>query len=161
MRESRATGARPWRIISTVIATLLLAACAATVQLAATDEDMAAKAFAPAPGMANVYVTRESRFTGSAVLFQLVVDQKVVGGIAPGTYHLVSVAPGPHTISVTTNENQSMQQIDAVAGQSYFFEVRPKMGLISARVEVAALAEAEGQAAVAENSLAQGIGTME
>ena len=157
MRRDKSAGGGPWRICTTAIALLLLSACAATVELAAPAADQAAKTFAPAAGMANIYVTREDRFTGSAVLFQLIVDQKVVGGLAPGTYHLIPVAPGPHTISVTTAENQSMQQLDAVAGQSYFFEVRPKMGLVSARVEVATMTDVDGRAAVGANSLAQGI----
>ena len=157
MRRIKSAGVYPWRVCAAVLALSLLSACAATVELAAPAADQAAKTFAPTAGMANIYVIREDRFTGSAVLFQLIVDQSVIGGLAPGTYHLMLVAPGPHTVSVTTSENQSMQQIDAVAGQSYFFEVKPRMGLVAARVEVTAMTAADGRAAVAANFLAQGI----
>ena len=150
-----------WKFLTVASALVLLAGCAATVELAEPDEDQAAKAFVPAAGQANIYVTRKDQFTGSAVLFQLVVDQRVIGGIAPGTYHLVSVAPGPHTVSVTTSENQSMEEVEAVAGESYFFEVRPKMGWIAARAEVSRMSDAEGRAAVSENSLAEGITTID
>lgn len=145
------------RTLAGLTALLVLAGCAATVELAAPDEDLAAKSFTPAEGMANIYVTRKDQFTGSAVLFQLVVDQTVVGGIAPGTYHLVSVEPGRHTISVTTAENQSVEEIEAEAGRSYFFEVKPKMGWMAARAEVKPLSEAEGRVAISENALAEGI----
>ena len=112
--------------------------------------------FVPVEGDANIYVTRKNQFTGSAVLFQLVVDQKVIGGIAPGTFHLITVGPGRHTVSVTTAENQSTQELDAMAGENYFFEVKPKMGWVAARVEVVRLAESDGRAAISENSLAEG-----
>ena len=157
MRNFKLVGTSAWRIVAGAILVTFLAGCAATVDLAAPEEDLAAKSFVPAEGEANIYVTREDQFTGSAVLFQLVVDQRVIGGIAPGTYHLIRVEPGHHTISVTTSENQSIEEVDAVAGRIYFFEVEPRMGWIAARAEVEPLTEAEGRAAVAENVLAEGI----
>jgi uncharacterized lipoprotein YajG len=147
-----------WKVAVCALAILLVSGCAATVELASTSEDEAAKTFVTPQGEANIYVTRKDKFTGSAVLFQVVVDGRVEGGIAPGTYHVVTVTPGTHSVSVTTAENQSTQQVDAVAGQNYFFEVKPKMGWMSARVEVVQLSEEEGRAAVAENSLAEDIG---
>ena len=157
MRNFKLVGTSAWRIVAGAILVMFLAGCAATVDLAAPEEDLAAKSFVPAEGEANIYVTREDQFTGSAVLFQLVVDQRVIGGIAPGTYHLIRVKPGHHTISVTTSENQSIEEVDAVAGRIYFFEVEPRMGWIAARAEVEPLSEAEGRAAIAENALAEGI----
>ena len=145
------------QLIAGLTLAVLLAGCAATVELAAPEEDLAAKRFVPDEGEANIYVTREDQFTGSAVLFQLVVDQHVVGGIAPGTYHLIPVEPGHHTVSVTTAENQSIEEIDVEAGRSYFFEVKPQMGWFAARAEVDPLSEEEGRAAINENALAEGI----
>ena len=145
------------QLIAGLTLAVLLAGCAATVELAAPEEDLAAKRFVPEEGEANIYVTREDQFTGSAVLFQLVVDQHVVGGIAPGTYHLIPVEPGHHTVSVTTAENQSIEEIDVEAGRSYFFEVKPQMGWFAARAEVDPLSEEEGRAAINENALAEGI----
>ena len=161
MRHSQFKRTSAGRILVSAAAVLLFAGCAATVDLAAPEQDQAAKTFVPAEGQANIYVTRKDQFTGSAVLFQLVVDQRVIGGIAPGTYHLVVVAPGRHTVSVTTAENQSTEELDAVAGESYFFEVKPKMGWVAARAEVARMSDADGRAAVSENSLAQGITTID
>jgi hypothetical protein len=157
MRNSKYVSMSAWRIVAGTVLVLFLAGCAATVELATPEEDLAAKRFIPAEGEANIYVTREDQFTGSAVLFQLVVDQRVIGGLAPGTYHLIQVEPGHHTISVTTAENQSIEEVDAEAGQSYFFEVEPRMGWFAARAEVEPLSEEEGRAAIAENTLAEGI----
>ena len=151
------TGTSAPRLIAGAILAVFLAGCAATVELAAPEEDLAAKRFIPEEGHANLYVTREDQFTGSAVLFQLVVDQHAIGGIAPGTYHLIPVEPGHHTISVTTAENQSIEEVDVEAGRSYFFEVKPQMGWFAARAEVDPLSEEEGRAAIADNALAEGL----
>ena len=134
---------------------LLISGCAATTELATPEADAAAKTFIPVEGTANIYVTRKNQFTGSAVLFQVIVDGRVKGGIAPGTYHLATVDPGRHSVSVTTMENQSSQTIDAVAGESYFFEVKPKMGMMAARAEIIPMTKDEGKVAIAENSLAK------
>ncbi len=92
-----------------------------------------------------------------SVLFHVAVDGQVEGGIAPGTYHVVPVEPGPHSVSVMTSERQSTQQVDAVAGENYFFEITAKMGLFAARAEVVRLTESDGRAAIAKNSLAQDV----
>jgi hypothetical protein len=154
-------GTSTWRLVAGAILVVFLAGCAATVELAAPEEDLAAKRFITEEGKANIYVTREDQFTGSAVLFQLVVDQHVIGGIAPGTYHMIPVEPGHHSISVTTAENQSIEEVNAEASHSYFFEVKPQMGWFAARAEVDPLSEEEGRAAIAENALAEGIDSLD
>ena len=148
-------GTTAWKVCLCAVAILFVSGCAATVELASAEEDEAAKIFIPPQGDANIYVTRKSEFKGSAVLFQVVVDGRIEGEIAPGTYHVVSVEPGPHSVSVTTLQNQSIQQIDVVAGENYFFDVRPKWGLADARADVVQLTESDGRAAIAKNSLAQ------
>jgi hypothetical protein len=140
-----------------IVALLLVSGCAATIDLASAEDDAAAKRFTTPQGESNIYITRKEQFTGSAVLFQVAVDGRMQGGIAPGTYHVVSVAPGLHSVSVTTSENQSMQKVDTLAGENYFFEVKPKMGWIAARAEVVQLTESDGRAAIAANSLAKGL----
>ncbi|MDH3275161.1 MAG: DUF2846 domain-containing protein [Gammaproteobacteria bacterium] len=156
MRNRQFTNTTACRAYLIAVAMLLVSGCAATIELASPEEDVAAKLFAAPEGKANLYVTRKDQFTGSAVLFQVVVDGRVEGGLAPGTYRMITVEPGRHIVSVTTAENQSTQKIDAVAGKCYFFEVKPKIGMIAARVEVIPLSEPDGQKAVAQNSLAEG-----
>ncbi len=155
MFYSKFASTKAWKVYLCAVAILLVSGCAATVDLASSEDDAAAKLFIAPQGESNIYVTRKSQFTASVVLFQVVVDRRVEGGIAPGTYRVVSVEPGPHSVSVTTPENQSIQKVDAVAGENYFFEVRPKTGWVSARVEVVQLTESDGRAAIAENSLAE------
>ena len=139
-----------------VAAVLLISGCAATVEMATPELDQAAKTYVPPEGQANIYVTRKDQFTGSAVLFQVVVDGRMLGAIAPGTYHMMSVEPGRHIVAATSMENQASQKIEAEAGHCYFFEVTPKAGWMAARVDVQPMTEAEGRTAVTENSLAEG-----
>jgi len=152
-------GTTAWKVCLCAVAILFVSGCAATtatVELASAGEDEAAKSFISPQGEANIYVTRKSEFKGSSVLFQVVVDGRVEGAIAPGTYHVAPVEPGPHSVSVMTMENQSIQQFfDAVAGENYFFEVKLKTGWLLPKVEVVQLTESDGRAAIAENSLAQ------
>lgn len=149
---------RPGVIVAGVClaAFLLLSGCAATVEMATPELDQAAKTYVPPEGKANIYVTRKDQFTGSAVLFQVVVDGRMLGAIAPGTYHMMSVDPGRHVVAATSMENQTSQKIEAEAGHCYFFEVTPKTGWMAARVDVQPMSETEGRAAVAENSMAEG-----
>lgn len=157
MRERNFAANSYLMVFAGAVAVLLVSGCAATIELASTHEDAAAKSFVPPPGEANIYITRKDQFAGSAVLFQVVVDGRVEGGIAPGTYHVVAVKPGPHSVTVTTAENQSTQKVEALAGENYFFEVKPKMGWMAARAEVVQLSESDGRAAISENLLAQDI----
>jgi hypothetical protein len=154
MRNLRFGYSKNWMVYLGAVVILLVSGCTATVEMASQEADSAAKLFDPSQEEANLYVTRKDQFTGSAVLFQIAVDGRLEGGLAPGTYRVISVAPGRHVISVTTAENQSTQAVDAAAGECYFFEVKPKMGMIAARAEVLPMTRSEGQKAVAENSLA-------
>ena len=74
---------------------------------------------------------------------------------------MIPVEPGHHSISVTTAENQSIEEVNAEASHSYFFEVKPQMGWFAARAEVDPLSEEEGRAAIAENALAEGIDSLD
>lgn len=139
-----------------ILGLFLISGCAATVDLAKPELDQAAKEFVPPADQASIYITRKDQFTGGAVLFQVVVDSEMQGAIAPGTYHWISVKPGPHVVTATSMENQASLKVDAVAGQSYFFEVKPKVGWMAARVDIIQMPDPDGRAAVAENELAQG-----
>lgn len=145
-----------WKACLCAAAILLVSGCA-TVELASAEEDAAAKLFIPPEGKANIYVARKGHLIGSEALFQIVVDGKVEGGIVPGTYQVVSVNPGIHIVSVTTTETQSTQEVDAVSGECYFFEVKPKIGNVITRAEVVRLTEPEGREAIADSLLAEDI----
>jgi hypothetical protein len=109
--------------------------------------DAEGKRFSPPPGKANLYVTRTT-FLAGAVLFQVHLDGRLAGSIAPNTYLLLDVDPGKHQVLVTTPESQNAVTVNVNAGDNHFFEVTPAMGWMHARAEIQPLPEDEGKKAV-------------
>jgi hypothetical protein len=134
---------------------VLLAGCA-TVPMAAVSQDIDAKKFAPPPGQAHVYVFR-GRGLGMALAFQVILDGKVVGSIAPDTYHLMAVDPGDHTIAASSNENAKLIRFRAAAGQNYFFEIDVRMGWVSGRVGLEQVDEEAGRRGVLDAKRAESL----
>jgi hypothetical protein len=120
---------------TTFVLALLTCGCAASIPLASKSEDSAVRATTgPPEGKASIFVERGNNFAGSAILFHLVVDGQRIGGIAPGTYRVVTVAPGLHRVTMFSNENEATRDINAEAGREYFFGVGSRPGWGSARV---------------------------
>ena len=124
---------------------LMLGGCAATVPMMSVEQDAAAKTFQTASGKANIYIVRKQEFAGSAVLFDVDLNGRSFGGVAPGTYHLLELSPGKYTVSVTTRENRDHEIIEAAEGKNYFVEIKPKMGWIAARVSVDLIDPVDGE----------------
>ena len=132
-----------------------LSGCAATTTMAPEAEDLAAKEFAPKEGEANIYVVRKGGFAGSAVALEVMLDGRTMGTLAPDTFLLIEVQPGPHIISCHTQENQEIGEVEALAGMNYFFELSPEMGWISARCSLEAIDQPTGSKLVLKASLAE------
>jgi len=141
-----------------LVAHLLFAGCAATIPIAPKFVDESAKTFAPPTGQAAIYIVRENAYKGKAILFQVALDGKLLGGIAAGTYYAPTVLPGDHTITALSNENQDSTKVTVEAGSVYFIKVEPHWGMVSARVGLKQLSFAEGKPLVAASALAAGIG---
>ncbi len=142
-------------VLLLIMSISFLASCA-TVPMASLSEDTEAKEFAPPPGKASVYVTRTS-LLGAAVVFQVVLDGKVMGGLAQNTYHRFVVEPGSHSVAIFTNESQDAANFTAEEGKNYFFSAEPQMGWGSARAKVKVLDEDKGKENVLGSKLAQGM----
>lgn len=136
---------------------MLFAGCAASVPLTPADLDVEAKRFTPPSGRSNIYVFRGGAFGGSAIAFQIIVDGKVIGSIAPGTYHLIVVEPGDHSIAATSQENSKLVRLRAEPGRNYFFEVHAKMGMRSARVDLEVSDDTKGREGVAGSKRAESL----
>lgn len=134
---------------------IFLSGCAATTPMMEDRFDADAKSFKTAKNKANIYVVREDAFAGSALLFQVLLDGKVRGAIAPGTYLLFDVKPGPHTVAVITQENAESAKISASAGKNYFVEVTPTMGWMAARVSVKNIEQEKGHKLVIKGKRAK------
>ena len=138
-----------------VVTGMFLSGCVATVPMMEDSSDAQAKQFKPQKGKANIYVAREDTFAGSAVLLQVLLDGKVQGAVAPGTYLLFSVSPGSHSVAVITQENAESATIAAQAGQNYFIEVEPVMGWAAARASVKQIIPEKGHELVVKGKRAK------
>lgn len=123
---------------------VFLSGCAATVPVMEDKFDAQAESFKPPRGKANIYVVREDTFVGSAVLLQVLLNGRVQGAVAPGTYLLFSVSPGSHSVAVITQENAESVTIQARSGKNYFIDVEPVMGWAAARTSVKQISPKEG-----------------
>jgi hypothetical protein len=135
-------------------AVILLAALTgcASVPLAPTDADSAAKTFATAPDSGNVYVYRNESI-GSAIKMGVYVDEKPIGQTAAKTYFKVPLTPGKHKIRGHA-ENNSVLELDVQPGKNYFVWQEVKMGALSARNELQLVDEATGKKGVGQCKLA-------
>lgn len=137
-----------------VLATGSLSGCA-SVPKAAPALDVQAKSFTPSSGKARLYVVRPSSLLGSAVALHVVLDGREFGSTSRGTYLMTEVDPGEHTIGSKTLENSAHEKVTAEAGRSYFYVIKPAMGLLVARVSLLAVSDAEGRKEVEKATRAQ------
>jgi len=144
------------KIISLLVPILFCIGCAATVPLAPSSLDLAAKEFSFSPGKANIYVFRAVDI-GAAALFQIFLDGTLKGGIAEGTYLFFKTTPGEHTILSFSNENQESVTLIIEEGKNYFFEVEVKIGWVTGRVRIKQVDEKTGREGVIACKLAEGI----
>ena len=130
-----------------LVCVVLLVGCA-SVPMTSESLDAEGKKFIPEPGTASIYVYRGTGPIGTAVLFETILDGRVVGSLAPGTYQLLTVSPGQHTLVVHAQENVQQQKVLAEAGRTYFFRASTDIGLVSARVYLQPVDEQEGRRGV-------------
>ena len=132
-----------WYVLA-LCAVVLSVGCA-TVPMASADLDSSAKTFAPAEGKANIYVARGMGYFGGAINFQIAVDGKLIGNIAPGTYFLISCDPGSHVVVAISQYNTEKAKLDVQENSNYFYDVGWHMGLITGKVAIKQIDEEEGK----------------
>jgi len=140
--------------VLSIVVLALLSSCA-TVPMASTQADASAKHFEAPPEKSRIYLVRASS-VGTAILFQVTVDDRIIGSLPVHTYLVVDVPPGPHNITALGGENESAVPLTTEAGKVYFLRVGPRPGWIQARVAIYELPENEGRRVVAGASLAKG-----
>ncbi|HEV7571783.1 MAG TPA: DUF2846 domain-containing protein [Thermoanaerobaculia bacterium] len=144
--------------VTLALVALCLASCAATVPIAPKVIDESAKLFVAPPDRSVVYIERENAYKGKAILFQVGMDGKMLGGIAAGTFYAETVAPGEHVITALSNENQDSLRLSTEPGLTYFVKVEPRWGMVSARVSLKQTDATEGKRIASSSSLAAGLG---
>ncbi len=121
---------------------ILLTGCSA-VQKATTEADAQAKTLAAPGDKALVYIVRPNPL-GLAIRFNVNCDDTYIGATGGQRFIYTYQSPGKHTFS-SKAENTATLEVELAAGQTYYIEQIPKMGLIMARNQLALLDEATGK----------------
>jgi len=132
----------------------MLASCA-SVPLANSEQDAAGKEFLPSQDKAILYLVRPSGMVGFAINISPVVDRQFVGTLKVGTYAMVEVGSGKHTVSMVGTGFGSCDAVEfeAKAGHLYFFKVYPKMGMFIPGLDVQQLNEEKGKKLIKKSKL--------
>ena len=130
------------------MAILFSVGCAEIVPPAPSTLDLSAKSFNVPNDKTNIYVVRGDLDLGAETLFQVILDGRLMGDVAPGTYLLFETPPGDHVVSVFTNENQESVSLKTEEGKNYFLVVEPLMGVWTARASIKQVEENAGREAV-------------
>ena len=136
--------------VAVVLSTLI--GCA-SVPMGDTKQDAALKTFAVPPGKAGLYVYRNESI-GAAVTMEVELDGKPMGKTAANTYLYKEVAPGKHTVT-SKSENDDSVDLDAKPGTLHFIWQEVKMGILYARTKLHVVDEAQGKKGVQETKLAE------
>jgi hypothetical protein len=135
-----------------LVAAVLSSAACASVPMAPTQLDRAAKTFRPPPAdRAHVYIYRNESI-GFAVSMDLRLDGVPVGTTVGRTFTLVPVRPGHHLL-VSEAENTSKLPIYVGGGEMLFVWQEVKMGILYARNKLQVVSPAVGRAGVSECGL--------
>jgi hypothetical protein len=135
-----------------VVAAVLLVSGCASVPMADSSADTAAKAFTAPAGRSRIYVYRNETL-GAALTMDVFVNGRRLGQTGARTYLVADVPPGAHKI-LGKAENESMVELSTVAGRTYFVWQEVKMGLMSGRNLLQVVDEKTGRAGVLESNLA-------
>lgn len=130
-------------VLYLVVASVLAGGCA-SVPMSSEPLDAEGKEFTTAPGHASIYVYRGSG-TGTAVIFEVLLDGRIAGFLATNTYLLLSVSPSQHTLIVKSSENAQQHKILAETRKQYFFKVSPSLGMLRATVHSQPVDQEEGR----------------
>lgn len=143
------------RRIALLVALVALGAMGgcASVPMASSQQDTAAKQFHAPADKSRIYLYRNETF-GSAIKMAVSLDGKSMGQTGPHTYFMWDVAPGRHTIESLT-ENTPKLTLDTKPGQLYFVWQEVKMGFLSPRSALHKVDRQTGEKGVMECRLAK------
>jgi hypothetical protein len=125
-----------------IVFVILMTGCSA-VQKATAEADAHAKTLSTLSDKALVYIVRPSPF-GLAIRFNVMCDGTYIGATGGQRFIYTYQTPGMHEFT-SKAENTAKLSIDLAAGQVYYIEQIPKLGIIMARNSLNLLDEATGK----------------
>ena len=117
-----------------MITVLTLMNACASVPMAPPEADVQIKNMTPPPGKALLYVYRDGLFMGSAVIYNIYVDeQRIDGSIAVNTFLAVTLEPGEHRFcyvathldpaAIPSYLAENYQSFTVSAGKKYYVKI--------------------------------------
>lgn len=137
-------------LVTLAFAFLLLQGCA-TVQMASSEADNAAKAFNATPDKSTIYFFRDE-FMGAAVTMDVYLDGQFMGFTGANSYFQWIVDPGEHQIK-SVAENDEELKFTTEPGKIYYIWQEVKMGIMSGRNALHIVDEARGKKGVMDSKL--------
>lgn len=125
-----------------LLATLLLGATIQAAEYYTKHKDDNRRG-EPEEGHALVYVFRPAT-VGAAIKTWAFVDDDLMMVSKPKAYSFAQVPAGKH-LFWTKSENTSAMELDVEAGETYYLQVKIKMGFNKARAKLLQIDEAEAQ----------------
>lgn len=131
-----------------LVATLIALTGCASTPMANKEQEAVSKAFkAPPPGLASVYIYRNSNF-GAAIKKRVSIDNTLIGSTASYTFFHIEVTPSAHTLTTQAEFGDNELQFNAEAGKSYFFHQYIKFGTFVGSANIESVNEEEGKKGV-------------
>ena len=138
------------QLIIVIVLSAICSACA-SVNLADSNDDSAAKTFSVADGKSNIYIYRnEDVILNTGVSIE--VDGKKMGNTGPRTFILATVSPGKHTV-VASGENVEKLEVTTEAAKNYFVWLEIKLGVVTNRGHLHLVSMEEGKKGVMDSKL--------
>ena len=138
------------KILILVLYSSLCFSCA-SVDLAAPDEDSAAKTFNVTDGKSNIYIFRnEDVILNTDVSIE--IDGRPIGSTGAKTFILATVSPGRHRI-VSRGENTEQLEVETAAGRNYFVWLEIRIGVVTNHGHLHLVDEEAGRKGVMESRL--------
>ena len=134
-------------LLAGIACSALLVGCA-SAPMTSASLDQEGKKFTSEPGRASIYVARPGKFVGGALNVETSLDGRSVGPLAPGTYQLMSVAPGRHAVSTVIAGIPAFGHVTAEADKNYFFKITLSMKFLEPRHDLGLITEEEGRAVI-------------
>jgi hypothetical protein len=128
-------------IATFILVSCLICSCAVSSKIG-KEASESAKNQKPPDGKSLIYVYRTSTM-GFAVGLHVSLNNKMLGSFFPKNYYLCTVEPGKY-IFTGHGENEDDLIITTKANNKYYIEARPRMGFISARIELDLRDQTEG-----------------
>lgn len=74
------------------------------------------------------------------------MDGRIIGSLVPGTYQMISVAPGQHILTYTgQSDDAELTKVQTEQGKIYFFDFYVSTGWMAPHVNIKQITDEEGR----------------